>query len=68
MAGQAGKGSGPRQGQYSGKSRKAFAEGYDRIWGCTICGGKGFHLDYDKIQKKMLKTTCIICNGKGVNK
>ncbi|KKN66040.1 hypothetical protein LCGC14_0475180 [marine sediment metagenome] len=61
-----GKGSGPREGQYSKQSRKAFAEGYDRIWGCKVCNGKGFHLDYDSIQKRQVKTTCLICNGLGI--
>jgi len=61
-----GKGDAPREHQYSAKSQKAFAEGYDRIYNkCRICKGKGFHVDYDKIQRKPVKTTCIICYGSG---
>lgn len=31
---------------------------------CTTCGGKGYHWDED-LRKKMVKTTCLICNGTG---
>jgi DnaJ-class molecular chaperone len=70
MHGEAGKGSAPRQGQYSKKSRLAFAKGMDRIYGkdCSVCNGKGYHLDWDSVQYEVLKTTCIVCNGTGKEK
>lgn len=30
---------------------------------CEVCQGKGYHTDYCKIQKKYIKTNCIICGG-----
>ena len=45
-----------------------YEEGYKRIFTCDICDGKGYHYGWDGIQKKMLKTTCLICGGTGRRK
>ncbi len=61
MKGQAGKG-----GRYRPVDRERYGSEYDRIYGqtCTACGGKGYYWDND-MRKKMVKTTCLICNGTG---
>jgi hypothetical protein len=62
-----GKGSGPRERQYSKKSRLAYGESYERIFGknCTGCGGKGYYYDVSKVDNKAVKTTCLLCSGTG---
>ena len=62
-----GKGDLPREGQYSKESQASYGAEYDRIFGtsCGICKGKGYHLDYDPLTKKIVKTTCLICKGTG---
>lgn len=44
-----------------------YNENYLRIFGveCSMCKGKGYFNDYCKLQKRMIKTTCLICYGKG---
>ena len=32
---------------------------------CEECKGRNWNQDYDSIQKKHLKTTCLICGGTG---
>lgn len=32
---------------------------------CHYCSGRGYFDDWYKIQKKQIRTTCIICGGKG---
>lgn len=45
------------------------AEGtYGRIFSCTACKGRGFFEDYCGIQKRILKTVCLICKGTGRRK
>jgi len=51
-------------------NKKRYDDNYIRIFGrtCDICGGKGYHTDFDKIQKKWIRTTCLICSGTGRRK
>jgi hypothetical protein len=58
----AGKGDWPRP-----VNKKKYDANYDRIFGriCTMCNGRGYFWDWCQMQKKMLKTSCIICGGKG---
>lgn len=32
---------------------------------CYFCNRKGYHRDFNKMQKKYLKTKCLICKGTG---
>lgn len=32
---------------------------------CDLCLGKGWNKDYNKTQRKYLKTTCLVCGGLG---
>jgi len=69
MSNGAGKGSGPRQGQYSKAQQEMYQKGYDRLWkDCTICNAKGYHWDKDPNTGKMIKTTCLLCKGTGRTK
>jgi len=48
-------------------NKERYDKHYIKIFGerCDVCNGRGFHTDYDGVQKKWLKTTCLICNGTG---
>lgn len=59
----AGKGDFPRP-----VNQQKYAENYDRIFGkdCGICpNSQGYFWDKDKVTGQMVKTTCLLCNGKG---
>ncbi len=62
VLGQAGKGSGPREHQYSKAQQKTYGIGYERVFGpdCTVCRRKGYIYDDDAI-----KQVCPICKGTG---
>ena len=32
---------------------------------CEACDAKGFHNDWNKDQRKFIKTTCLLCKGSG---
>jgi len=65
-----GKGSLPREGQFSKESQASYGAKYERVFGkdCSICQGKGYFWDNDNMTKKMIKTTCLICKGTGKEK
>ena len=44
---------------------KGWDEAYERVFGvpCDVCGEKGYFEDFDPIQKKYIRTTCLICQG-----
>lgn len=62
MTNGAGKGSAPRP-----VNKERYDAEYERIYGkrCTACKGVGYHWDECKLTKKMVKTTCLLCAGKG---
>lgn len=49
-------------------NKKLFDQNYDKIFPPCICGGKGYFEDYCPEQKKLIKTTCLLCNGRGKRK
>jgi hypothetical protein len=62
MKGEAGKGSGPREGQYSKKNMALYAKGYERACGrdCPTCRRRGYVYD-DNCNKQV----CPMCQGTG---
>ena len=48
-------------------NKEKYDANYERIYGkdCTACKKRGYHLDWDKMTMRMLKTTCLLCNGTG---
>ena len=62
----AGKGSGPRVGQYSRRSVAAYSQGRERVYGkeCTSCHGRGFTWEEDE-NNSMEKHVCVVCKGTG---
>lgn len=48
-------------------NKTRYDENYLKIFGvkCSACKGKGYFDDYCKLQKKHIKTTCLLCNGIG---
>lgn len=47
--------------------KERYDREYLRIYGvpCKHCKTRGWYEDFCKVQKKMIKTTCIFCNGLG---
>lgn len=55
---------------YRPVNKKRYDNNYIRIFGkvCDICQGKGYHTDFDEVQKKWIRTNCLICSGTGRRK
>ena len=49
-------------------NKTAYDRYYDKIFPPCICGGFGYLMDWSDIQKKYLKTTCLLCGGGGRRK
>lgn len=47
-------------------NKAQYDSNYSKIFGrrCSICQGKGYHVDFDRHGKE-IHTTCLICQGLG---